>query len=728
VAHRVTVDLLEMMRVERRPQTLYERLGQRWPVAPADPDAWRGKNAADLREELLGVVLALFDQGPADFLAHARQHWIARGVDEEIAAYWPESGEPGPWVLAQICEALNQRWRLPQLLHPSNYKQFERDDLRVALVQVAAHASQDHLGATMITELAAAALDAQVAEAVSGCLTAEGWDLGGLAAALARLWPGAGVPTVESLRARLTDEVALRHLLAAAESLEPRVVADYTTEAVQHWLQRRLEAALEAHCSLRQVCAELAARWPAAEVDAGRLGAGAYQAVREALVTYYLEASRAGGERFVEQTARLRLESDLQAGDAEALARRWGLTSPLTLDAALAAIDVPRAFRHETLRRWVRQSVEEAQAEHCNPEIANDRWDHAAFLVAIERQWPVGGRLTLAELTTLGADQLRERVRQVIGDALEGDPAGFIAATTRLRLAHSVHDALDAHASLERLAAVLNTHWPRETRTSAEMMAAGRLEELAPSVAQALGDTGEDVVAAALAGALPAGRGGPDELAPALERLRQRWPELDLGAAWQLDERLVSEHLATRLWREFAEDPRAFVKAVALEDVPRQLERRLMLEGIDTNWCDHLEAMDYLREGINLRGYAQTDPFIAYRKEGRTMFENMLGRVGEMVCGGLFETTDQELVEMHSHGRLGLQISVAFQNVQEQAAKAEELTAAQTRTPVTRGSAAAGGEGAPGGKQTVVVGAQVGRNDKCPCGSGKKYKFCCGRG
>ncbi|MBI5832790.1 MAG: SEC-C domain-containing protein [Armatimonadetes bacterium] len=124
------------------------------------------------------------------------------------------------------------------------------------------------------------------------------------------------------------------------------------------------------------------------------------------------------------------------------------------------------------------------------------------------------------------------------------------------------------------------------------------------------------------------------------------------------------------------------------------------------------------------------------------MFDNMLGRVAETVVMGLFETTDEELTEMHRYGRLGLQISVNYQNVQELAAKAEELTGSHTPAPQPMAPRSNAGGGArrpasakrsgpsldePAAAKTVTV-DKVGRNDPCPCGSGKKYKVCCGRG
>ena len=119
-----------------------------------------------------------------------------------------------------------------------------------------------------------------------------------------------------------------------------------------------------------------------------------------------------------------------------------------------------------------------------------------------------------------------------------------------------------------------------------------------------------------------------------------------------------------------------------------------MLQMVDTQWKDHLLAMDHLRDGIGLRGYAQVDPLRAYQKEGYDMFMSMIQRMQEDTVRTLF------LIRLRQ---------------QEQAPLWEHRQ--------TQMSFSGGGEGE---SQPVKKDPKkVGRNDPCPCGSGKKYKKCC---
>jgi preprotein translocase subunit SecA len=131
----------------------------------------------------------------------------------------------------------------------------------------------------------------------------------------------------------------------------------------------------------------------------------------------------------------------------------------------------------------------------------------------------------------------------------------------------------------------------------------------------------------------------------------------------------------------------------------RQLERMVMLQTVDSLWKDHLLSMDHLKEGIGLRGYAQQDPLIVYKKEGFEMFQNMISRIKEQTLGILFRIQIAEPEEIRELRR------PQQQNLTFSGAGDEE----PRRKPVKRKS------------------KKVGRNDPCPCGSGKKYKKCCGR-
>jgi preprotein translocase subunit SecA len=129
----------------------------------------------------------------------------------------------------------------------------------------------------------------------------------------------------------------------------------------------------------------------------------------------------------------------------------------------------------------------------------------------------------------------------------------------------------------------------------------------------------------------------------------------------------------------------------------RQLEQMIVLQVVDNLWKEHLLAMDHLKEGIGLRGYAQQDPLVVYKQEGFAMFTEMIGRIKEETVRFLFRV---------------------------QMAKPEEI-AAKEKAEQDKLVFSHGGEG---GKKPVRRSKEkVGRNQPCPCGSGRKYKKCCGK-
>ena len=132
------------------------------------------------------------------------------------------------------------------------------------------------------------------------------------------------------------------------------------------------------------------------------------------------------------------------------------------------------------------------------------------------------------------------------------------------------------------------------------------------------------------------------------------------------------------------------------EKIMRDLERKILLYNVDVKWMDHIDAMDELKRGIGLRAYGQHDPVVEYRSEGFDMFDEMTRSIREDTV------------------KLLLTVRVASEEdvKREQAAK------------VTSESGAS--DGSEKGR-TVRKGKKIGRNDPCPCGSGKKYKKCCGR-
>ena len=161
-------------------------------------------------------------------------------------------------------------------------------------------------------------------------------------------------------------------------------------------------------------------------------------------------------------------------------------------------------------------------------------------------------------------------------------------------------------------------------------------------------------------------------------------------------------------------------------ELMRDLERYVTLQVVDTRWREHLENMDYLREGVHLRAFAQKDPLVEYRGEGHKMFEELGLQIREEVVGTLFHAQlapqDAEVLEQPGQQNGG---SLSYEH--ETAAGAGAIAGAA----VGGGSVATAGTLAPAqtvNTQQVVKNEnqQFGRNDPCWCGSGKKFKKCHG--
>ncbi|MDE2485571.1 MAG: SEC-C domain-containing protein, partial [candidate division NC10 bacterium] len=193
--------------------------------------------------------------------------------------------------------------------------------------------------------------------------------------------------------------------------------------------------------------------------------------------------------------------------------------------------------------------------------------------------------------------------------------------------------------------------------------------------------------------------------------------QFDLEISWSPEEvasltvALLRDSLEERALKAYEER-----EARLGPELMRYLERMVMLQVVDGQWKDHLLAMDHLKEGIGLRGYGQKDPLIEYKREGFEMFEAMVERIKQQTIEYLYRV---------------------------QVAPAEALAFAGAREAPSGG----GGDGdlplraQPGPQPQAaerslrpvaaaapikVVGKKIGRNDPCPCGSGQKYKKCCG--
>ena len=188
--------------------------------------------------------------------------------------------------------------------------------------------------------------------------------------------------------------------------------------------------------------------------------------------------------------------------------------------------------------------------------------------------------------------------------------------------------------------------------------------------------------------------------------------------------------------------------------VMRELERRVLLDVIDRKWREHLYEMDYLKDGVSLRAYAQRDPLVEYQREGFDMFSQMLDGVKEEAVGLLFrievqvEQAPQEVTGVGAAPKvIGRGLSAAAQRRQQQllysapavdgaAGRGESQVMVEEVPPTALGNGRSGprvGAGSPGAQaasKRPAVGQAVGsapaRNAPCPCGSGKKYKQCHG--
>ncbi len=197
-------------------------------------------------------------------------------------------------------------------------------------------------------------------------------------------------------------------------------------------------------------------------------------------------------------------------------------------------------------------------------------------------------------------------------------------------------------------------------------------------------------------------------------------------ASWaHADASLDAEKLALRVAEESggayaAKFPADLVDPEALH----QFERAVMLQSIDTHWREHLAALDYLRQGIHLRGYAQKQPKQEYKREAFELFAAMLDSIKRDVTRHLMGIRVQTREEMEEDKRRAEEAARAVRNIQYQHA---DYSAAAVETQ--------GGDGEPqvpaaaeDPMQPFVRSTEkVGRNDPCPCGSGKKFKHCHGR-
>jgi preprotein translocase subunit SecA len=222
---------------------------------------------------------------------------------------------------------------------------------------------------------------------------------------------------------------------------------------------------------------------------------------------------------------------------------------------------------------------------------------------------------------------------------------------------------------------------------------------------------------------------------------------IDVAAISEMSRGEIEDHINEVLQNRYNDKESALGPDGA--DIMRQTERMVMLNVIDNQWKDHLLSMDHLKEGIGLRGYGQKDPLVEYKKESFTLFQDMMDRIedetikflyfmnvqvehtgprGSMVPHPDIMEDDDYLIANGSesngvvngtdHGVDQREAQHALSDITRNIQRKKEKELAQLQF--------VGGDSTSTAQEPVIAGPKTGRNDPCPCGSGKKYKKCHG--
>ncbi|MBR3971965.1 MAG: preprotein translocase subunit SecA [Ruminococcus sp.] len=170
-------------------------------------------------------------------------------------------------------------------------------------------------------------------------------------------------------------------------------------------------------------------------------------------------------------------------------------------------------------------------------------------------------------------------------------------------------------------------------------------------------------------------------------------------------------------------------------DTMREIERVYLLRSVDTHWMDHIDGMEELKQGIRMRAYAQHDPVVEYTHEGFDMFDEMIDSIRQdtvklvlVAPRRVYEIQQRQREEERLRREAEKAAAAAHQVILSKGDKPEKVnpvTFAVKREQVAK-PVEFSGDGTMSTNRTVKKGKKVGRNDPCPCGSGKKYKKCCG--
>ena len=230
-------------------------------------------------------------------------------------------------------------------------------------------------------------------------------------------------------------------------------------------------------------------------------------------------------------------------------------------------------------------------------------------------------------------------------------------------------------------------------------------------ISESIANIRSDVVAEVISGGIPPGSLEEQWNISELEENIQRefGLELPLRQWLEQDTSLDEDKLRARIVQEF--DKAHAEKAIHVgPQVMRHFEKAVMLQVLDAQWKDHLAAMDHLRQGIHLRGYAQKNPKEEYKREAFQLFSEMLDRIKREVISIVTRVVIREPEDVAA--------------LESQRPSTQNM---QFEHPGVTDEGAAAGATEPNAKPVVRSQPKIGRNDPCPCGSGKKYKQCHGK-
>ncbi len=166
------------------------------------------------------------------------------------------------------------------------------------------------------------------------------------------------------------------------------------------------------------------------------------------------------------------------------------------------------------------------------------------------------------------------------------------------------------------------------------------------------------------------------------------------------------------------------------EENMRELEKVIMLRVVDNKWMEHLDHMDMLREGINLRAYGQRNPLVEYKIEALDMFEEMEAAIQDEIASLMYHVSIVNVKNDEDDAENAEEAARADEKQKQQMQQTIEKQKSQLQDHLQNARISHGDDSSPAEtkkKPTKADGTKVGRNDPCPCGSGKKYKNCCGK-